>query len=396
VNQITLASVGTMILVISGVLFAKSGPAQNTAQFTFRIFILALGLVMIAADAVRKSKLELKKKAIAICFLVIMAAGAVSYFGYKYHVKQNGTLALPVPAPLHPLLAANPLPDSCDDALKELGLTKPASVTQIWKFLDGGTVLITLRHGDDKTFLISCDQRMDGGSDGTYATNNHLFTGGMPERDGSTHVKPGSKIENAIHLILKTWVEANFTIEQRERFKHRKLTSKDRYEDIQASWLFQVVELIEDRRQEQLDYDAALKQLGLTNPITLKDVLYPDDGGSMIVNLTHGNSQTFSLTLDRRMHSSDYVATYDQLFIGYPTDKSAKHVEPHSAKENSIYLVLQRWLNDNYTSKQRDKWQRSKAELPPEERDVRTLVEIVELIEARRKRKVVGQKNGND
>ncbi|HYG78121.1 MAG TPA: hypothetical protein VEK08_24160 [Planctomycetota bacterium] len=103
---------------------------------------------------------------------------------------------------------------------------------------------------------------------------------------------------------------------------------------------------------ENEEYAQALKELGLKPPI---DVTFADiftDGGTLCATLTGAENTKIDISVGHHGESLGQFVTgaLHREFDG------AKVVERGSARETAIIFVLRRWLNDNYTVKQQEKF----------------------------------------
>ena len=97
---------------------------------------------------------------------------------------------------------------------------------------------------------------------------------------------------------------------------------------------------------------AAEVDLGLRGPVTVSEVYYWEDGGSIGVILTDSSQQTFPLCVDHQMDllgTGKRHSTWGHLFFGatYPTHDGATHVKPGASEEQAICAVLEGWLERN-------------------------------------------------
>lgn len=98
------------------------------------------------------------------------------------------------------------------------------------------------------------------------------------------------------------------------------------------------------------EYSAALAMLSLRAPVTLENVVKYDDGGTVEIALSDSRSSRLQVCLDFQIDSK----TPGHIYIGarHPTDPGARHVEPNSDTEKAILLVLQTWLDGQFSAAQ--------------------------------------------
>jgi len=89
---------------------------------------------------------------------------------------------------------------------EQLSLKRPVTLTQIRRYRDGGSLGFALTDRNGKTVTFCVDYRI--GS----KTIGYMFIGAMHATyDGAQKVPIGSQTEKALRLLLKSWVDDNFT-----------------------------------------------------------------------------------------------------------------------------------------------------------------------------------------
>lgn len=89
---------------------------------------------------------------------------------------------------------------------EQLFLERPVALTQIRRYRDGGSLGFALTDRNGKTLTFCVDYRIGSNTIGS------MFIGAMHATyDGAQKVPIGSQTEKALRLLLKSWVDDNFT-----------------------------------------------------------------------------------------------------------------------------------------------------------------------------------------
>jgi hypothetical protein len=126
------------------------------------------------------------------------------------------------------------------EGLKELGLQPPVTVSESEIFADGGTLYVTLAGTESTKAELCIDRRL------RTKTSGRLFTGARhPTLPGAQLVERGSKTEKAALLILKRWLDQNFTSDLQKKLRDRNTVAGLSKDELKAARVVDVAAALE-------------------------------------------------------------------------------------------------------------------------------------------------------
>lgn len=226
-------------------------------------------------------------------------------------------------------------------AAKLLGLIPPVEVENVDWYLDGGTLGINLSAAGKPTLEVCLDNRV------FQPSPRSIYVGARhPSSKRARRLQIGSPEDCAVVLLLRTWLERNFSPQELKEFHDIRAWRRHSAQQSNAAKILTWLDQREARQALYLDEDACARTFGLRAPVTLVRVVASDSSANTVGFVFRG---ALGGELQACFHRADPESP-EGIWVGITAqarDSLVHSLASDSDEETAILGLLNHWFERN-------------------------------------------------